>query len=143
MKKAFALILSVLMVLSLAACSQSAPSGGSSGGQSTPSQSTPSQSGGTDAAEPAKVDFPTKTITLICPYAAGGQSDMICRTVADKMGELLGQAITVVNTPGAGGSVGWGWGAGGGWMRGRLCGLWTGTGRRDTPWADWGNAAEN
>ncbi len=106
MKKAFALILSVLMVLSLAACSQSAPSGGSSGGQSTPSQSTPSQSGGTDAAEPAKVDFPTKTITLICPYAAGGQSDMICRTVADKMGELLGQTITVVNTPGAGGSVG-------------------------------------
>lgn len=103
MKKAFAMVLSILMVLTLAACSQSAPTEGTSGGTSS---DTSSQGGGTDAAEPAKVDFPTKPITLICPYAAGGQSDMICRTVADQMGDILGQTITVVNTPGAGGSVG-------------------------------------
>lgn len=91
MKKAFALILSLAMALSLAACSTT-----------TPSDPSTSDTQG----EAKTVDFPTKPITLICPYAAGGQSDMICRTVGDKMGEIIGQTITVLNVPGAGGSVG-------------------------------------
>lgn len=98
MKKLFALVLSLAMVLSLAAC----------GGQKAtqPSTTTTTPAATETSKEPAPVDFPKKPITLICPYAAGGQSDMICRTVSDKMGEILGQTITVLNVPGAGGSVG-------------------------------------
>lgn len=94
MKKFFALMLSLAMVFTLAAC-------GSSGASDAPASSD-----GETSDETTKIDFPTKPITLICPYAAGGQSDMICRTVGDQMGEILGQAVTVVNVPGAGGSVG-------------------------------------
>lgn len=98
MKKVFTLLLSLTMVFSLVACGNSKTPTVSGG------QAASSTSSNTDT--PEKVDFPTKPITLICPYAAGGQSDMICRTVGDKMGEIIGQTITVLNVPGAGGSVG-------------------------------------
>ncbi len=95
MKKVFALVLSLVMAMSLVACNSKTPA------------TTPSDPSTSDTQQEVKtVDFPTKPITLICPYAAGGQSDMICRTVGDKMGEIIGQTITVLNVPGAGGSVG-------------------------------------
>ena len=48
-------------------------------------------------------DFPTKPITLMVPYAAGGGNDAMARTVADKMGKTLGQQVVVENRAGAGG----------------------------------------
>ena len=51
-------------------------------------------------------DYPAKPIQLICPFAPGGNSDLSARIVGDKMAQLLGQPIMVVNKPGGGSSVG-------------------------------------
>jgi tripartite-type tricarboxylate transporter receptor subunit TctC len=56
------------------------------------------------AAEQAK--FPTKDINLIVPWGAGGSSDLVGRRVTNEMAKILGVNITVVNTPGATGTVG-------------------------------------
>ena len=50
-------------------------------------------------------DFPKRPITLIVPFAAGGNSDVIARTVAEQMGTALGQTIVIENIGGAGGST--------------------------------------
>jgi tripartite-type tricarboxylate transporter receptor subunit TctC len=50
-------------------------------------------------------DFPNRSITMIVPFAAGGNSDVIARTVADQMGRALGQSIIIENIGGAGGST--------------------------------------
>jgi len=50
-------------------------------------------------------DFPSHSITMIVPFAAGGNSDVIARTVADQMGRALGQNIIIENIGGAGGST--------------------------------------
>lgn len=50
--------------------------------------------------------WPNKPIRLIVPYAAGGGTDAFARTVAPRIGELLGQQIIVDNRPGAGSAIG-------------------------------------
>jgi tripartite-type tricarboxylate transporter receptor subunit TctC len=58
------------------------------------------------AATPAAAqDFPTRPITLVVPYAAGGGNDVMARTVAEKMSRTLGQQVVVENRPGAGGGI--------------------------------------
>ncbi len=54
----------------------------------------------------SEIDFPTRPITLIMPFPAGGGSDLLARVVAEKMGEILGNAIVVQNKDGAAGAVG-------------------------------------
>jgi tripartite-type tricarboxylate transporter receptor subunit TctC len=49
--------------------------------------------------------YPTRTITMIVPFAAGGTSDVIARVVAEQMGTILGQRIINENIAGAGGST--------------------------------------
>src|SRR5919198_3726541 len=50
-------------------------------------------------------DYPSRPITLIVPYAAGGGNDLIARTAAEKMSPVLGQQIVIENRGGAGGSI--------------------------------------
>ena len=50
-------------------------------------------------------EFPSRPITLVVPYAAGGGNDVMARTVADKMSKTLGQQIVIENRAGAGGST--------------------------------------
>ena len=50
--------------------------------------------------------YPTKPITLIVPFAAGGPSDTIARLVGKSMSETLGQQLIVENVAGAGGTAG-------------------------------------
>jgi 2-methylaconitate cis-trans-isomerase PrpF/tripartite-type tricarboxylate transporter receptor subunit TctC len=57
------------------------------------------------AAAPAAFAFPTKTITIVVPTAAGGGNDAMARTIAQKLGPLLGQTIIVDNRAGANGSI--------------------------------------
>lgn len=58
------------------------------------------------AAAPAGAQaFPTKTITIVVPTAAGGGNDAMARTIAQKLGPLLGQTIIVDNRAGANGSI--------------------------------------
>ena len=54
-------------------------------------------------AQPA---YPSRPITMVVPYPAGGTADLLCRFAADRAGGLLGQQIVVENRPGgAGGRV--------------------------------------
>jgi tripartite-type tricarboxylate transporter receptor subunit TctC len=50
--------------------------------------------------------WPTRTITVISPFAPGNAIDAVGRIVLDEMSKQLGQPIVVENRPGAGGSVG-------------------------------------
>ncbi|MCW5637110.1 MAG: 4-oxalomesaconate tautomerase, partial [Rubrivivax sp.] len=49
--------------------------------------------------------YPSKTITIVVPTAAGGGNDAMARTIAQKLGPLLGQTIIVDNRAGANGSI--------------------------------------
>jgi tripartite-type tricarboxylate transporter receptor subunit TctC len=49
---------------------------------------------------------PTKPVTVIVPWPAGGSTDLTVRILASEMEKVLGQRIAVVNTPGASGSIG-------------------------------------
>jgi tripartite-type tricarboxylate transporter receptor subunit TctC len=51
-------------------------------------------------------DFPTKPITLIVPFSAGGPTDTVARLLAQAMGADLKQTMIVENVAGAGGTVG-------------------------------------
>ena len=50
--------------------------------------------------------FPSRSITLVIPFAPGGSTSIVGRVIADKMSELLGEKVVVDNRPGAGGTVG-------------------------------------
>ena len=50
--------------------------------------------------------YPTKPVRLVVPFSPGGASDLTARTLAQKMGESMGQSIVVDNKPGANGVVG-------------------------------------
>ncbi len=54
-------------------------------------------------AQPA---YPTKPITVIVPFAAGGPTDALARVLTARMGEALGQTMIVENVGGAGGTIG-------------------------------------
>ena len=54
----------------------------------------------------AQDKYPSKLITWICPYAAGGNADNRSRQLARLMGKELGQTIIVDNKAGAGGNIG-------------------------------------
>ncbi|MBU3582520.1 tripartite tricarboxylate transporter substrate binding protein BugD [Polynucleobacter sp. 15G-AUS-farblos] len=49
--------------------------------------------------------WPTKSISLIVPFAAGGPTDSVARLIAVPMGQALGQTVVVENVPGAGGTI--------------------------------------
>ncbi|MHA7192003.1 tripartite tricarboxylate transporter substrate binding protein [Arthrobacter sp. MDT2-16] len=59
-----------------------------------------------DGAAAESGEFPSKSITMIVPYAAGGASDLSARTLAAEMEGELGQPIVVENRVGGAGSVG-------------------------------------
>lgn len=51
-------------------------------------------------------DFPSRQITIVVPFAAGGPSDAMARLIAQAMTEKTGARVLVENAPGAGGTVG-------------------------------------
>ncbi len=54
----------------------------------------------------AQANYPTRPITMIVPFAAGGPTDVIARIVGDHMSRTLGQQVVVENVAGAGGTTG-------------------------------------
>jgi tripartite-type tricarboxylate transporter receptor subunit TctC len=50
--------------------------------------------------------FPDRPIRLICPWTAGGSTDLQMRAIAEAAGKILGQPMVIENRPGAGGTLG-------------------------------------
>jgi tripartite-type tricarboxylate transporter receptor subunit TctC len=51
-------------------------------------------------------DWPTRPVTMVVPYAAGGPIDTLARILAARLSEILGQQVVIENIPGAGGMTG-------------------------------------
>lgn len=92
MKRIFSLVLALAMALTLVAC----------GSQ----PANPDTEGNGDTQQETKLDWPKKTITVICPYSAGGGSDLMSRAVADELAKRLGVSVVVDDKPGGSGSIG-------------------------------------
>ena len=54
----------------------------------------------------AAQDYPTRAITMIVPFPAGGATDTLARFLAEKMRGILGQPVIIENVAGAAGSIG-------------------------------------
>jgi tripartite-type tricarboxylate transporter receptor subunit TctC len=60
------------------------------------------------APRPASADWPDRPVTVIVPFGAGGNTDMMARLGAQHLSAKLGQSFVVENRPGAGGALGTG-----------------------------------
>jgi tripartite-type tricarboxylate transporter receptor subunit TctC len=59
------------------------------------------------AAPAARADtFPSKQVTIVVPFSAGGPTDTLARILAERMSRALGQTVIVDNTTGAAGTIG-------------------------------------
>ena len=54
----------------------------------------------------AKAQYPTRPITIVVPFAAGGPTDVLARILGQHMSQTLGQQIVIENVTGGGGSIG-------------------------------------
>src|SRR5947208_13016199 len=62
---------------------------------------------GLSAFSPASAQpYPSRPITVVVPFPAGGPSDVVARIVTEQMGRLLGQTMVIENVGGAGGTIG-------------------------------------
>jgi tripartite-type tricarboxylate transporter receptor subunit TctC len=58
------------------------------------------------AAPAAAQTYPTRPVTIVVPFAAGGGNDILARLIAQHMGHALGQQFVIENRAGAGGTIG-------------------------------------
>lgn len=105
MKKMMAVLLALGLAISLVACSpaktptttEAAPAGESTAPIENSGGTLPKTSKG----------WPSKAITLLCGYSAGGSSDLGCRYLASALEKQLGVPVIVENAPGSGSTVAW------------------------------------
>lgn len=98
MKKLLALLLALCMALALCAC----------GGNTQPaSTQATAESAAPESEAPEDTAWtPDGPITLIVPFGAGGQTDLVSRAIAQAVEEVTGWTIVVENMAGSGGMVG-------------------------------------
>ncbi len=109
------LILPIAMAFLVAACGTSVPAStpvpakpAATAAPAAPAATTaPAAPAQPTAAPAAKVDFPTKPLSMIIPFPAGGSTDVGGRIVAALLEKELGQPVQVINKGGAGGQLGW------------------------------------
>lgn len=106
MKKVLALILALCMVFALCACGSSAPAE-----TPAPSEAPAEAPAETPAEEPAEapaegVDLSNASVTIICPYGAGGGTDTTMRVLAQAAEKVIGGTYTVENHTGGSGTTG-------------------------------------
>ncbi|MFV0497424.1 MAG: tripartite tricarboxylate transporter substrate-binding protein [Candidatus Fimivivens sp.] len=96
MKKFLAVGLTVALALALVAC------GGSTSGSAPDGDASLGAVSGT-----GPNGFPSETITLVCPFSAGGGTDLGARYMATTLSEQLGVNVVVENQTGSGGWIAW------------------------------------
>ncbi|MDR1193963.1 MAG: tripartite tricarboxylate transporter substrate binding protein [Peptococcaceae bacterium] len=99
------IIPALLLILGLVGgCGSSAPAPSAPPAQSSPpaSEATVGEPQGSEPVA-AVSNFPTKEITLICPWNAGASADLQCRALAQAASKYLPQPVVVLNQEGAGG----------------------------------------
>jgi len=113
MKKSLVFLTAIAMLFALAACGGGATPSGAPAGNATPSGApagnvTPSEAptGNATPSEAPTLDWPKKDITIVVPYAAGGNTDLFVRAMTSKMSELMGVNVVVSNVEGGGGATG-------------------------------------
>jgi len=104
MKRFFTITLAILMILSLTACSSNTSSPGAP--TSSAPLASPADSRSSEAAPADAPDYPTSTITIVVPYAAGGAMDNTARLFAKYAEKICNQNIIISNVTGGSGSVG-------------------------------------
>ena len=57
------------------------------------------------AGQPALAQYPEKPVRLVVPFPAGGATDLMARSLGQKLGQRLGKPIVVDNRGGAGGTI--------------------------------------
>ena len=89
-KKILALLMALVMVFALCACGE------------------PSEDPGKESGDPGSttVDYPTRTITVIVPFSAGGDTDLAARIITTKLSQVLDATIVVQNVGGGSGVIG-------------------------------------
>lgn len=98
-KKLLALAMAAVMPLTLAGCS---------GGQGADEPKAEAQKGGeAESPKKAKGEWPSETITLVCPFSAGGGTDIGARNMATALTKALGVNVVVENQTGSGGWIAW------------------------------------
>ncbi len=97
LKKMLSLATACTLVFSLSACS--APE--------EKEAATEAAEAAPEADSASTTDFPSETITLICPFSAGGGTDIGARNMATALSEQLGVNVVVENQTGSGGWVAW------------------------------------
>lgn len=96
-KRIFSLVLALVMLLALTAC------GTSNNANSTAENVSAAQQTDVQASDEG---YPNQTITLICPYGAGGGTDVLLRALCDSASEIAGVNIVVENITGGNGATG-------------------------------------
>jgi tripartite-type tricarboxylate transporter receptor subunit TctC len=99
MKKLAALLISLAMILAMAV------TGCSSSGSGQTASPQPSQPAGSQTPA-AGGDYPQSRSQVVVPFSAGGGTDLFARIVVDKMSQIVGVPIEVVNVPGGSATIG-------------------------------------
>lgn len=99
LKKMLSLATACTLAFSLSACSSSAEKPAAT--EAAKAEETPKTDGS------AASDFPSETITLVCPFSAGGGTDIGARNMATALSSQLGVNVVVENQTGSGGWVAW------------------------------------
>lgn len=104
MKKHFGIALSaIVLAAALTGCASSAKTETTAAAKTEAAKTEAEKEENREAVD---YSWPTKTLQLICPFAAGGDSDANARWAAQYLTEEMGMDVVVVNTDGNGGAVG-------------------------------------
>lgn len=108
MKRILALVLSLILVVTLCACGATQQSASTEETPAPATDTTPAEASPQPVDATPQIDYPTKSVRVICPMAAGGNNDLTARKYADifARNNIFDQPFVVENLKGGGGVVG-------------------------------------